>query len=135
MGVEPFLVTAAVNLICAQRLVRKICSTCKTEIPVNVQRLLELGVEPATAKQMKLYKGSGCSSCSNTGYSGRVGIYEIMPFSSSLKEAVLGGANSLELKKKAMEEGMITLRMSSLIRAADGLTTLEEALSSTAADF
>jgi type IV pilus assembly protein PilB len=135
MGIEPFLVTAAVNLICAQRLLRRICPNCKVDAPVNVQRVMELGVDPVAAKQIKLYKGAGCASCSNTGYSGRFGIYEVMPFTQNLKEAVLGGANSLELKKKAMEEGMRTLRMAAISKAAEGMTTLEEALSNTAADF
>lgn len=135
MGVEPFLVTASVNLICAQRLVRRICASCRVETPASPQRLVDLGIDPAAAKAMKLFKGAGCANCSNTGYSGRFGIYEIMPFTSTLKEAVLGGANSLELKKKAMGEGMRTLRMSALTKVAEGLTTLEEALSSTAADF
>ncbi|MGZ3735667.1 MAG: GspE/PulE family protein, partial [Bdellovibrionota bacterium] len=135
MGVEPFLVTAAVNLICAQRLVRKICPQCKVEAQVNVQRLMDLGIDPSVVKQMKLYRGAGCQMCANTGYSGRFGIYEIMPFTATLKEAVLAGANSLELKRKAMEEGMRSLRMAALTKAAEGMTTLEEALTSTAADF
>lgn len=135
MGVEPFLVTAAVNLIVAQRLLRRVCPNCRTETPVNVQRLTELGVDPNAAKQMKLYKGAGCASCANTGFAGRFGIYEVMPFTQSLKEAVLAGANSLELKKKAMGEGMRTLRMAAITKAAEGMTTLEEALTSTAADF
>lgn len=135
MGVEPFLVTAAINLICAQRLIRRICPSCKVEAQVNVQRLMELGIDPAAAKQMRLYKGAGCAACANTGYSGRFGIYEVMPFTANLKEAVLAGANSLELKKKAMAEGMRTLRMAGLTKAAEGMTTLEEALATTAADF
>jgi type IV pilus assembly protein PilB len=135
MGVEPFLVTAALNLVCAQRLLRRICPNCKTEAPTNPERLMELGIDASAAKQMKTYKGAGCASCANTGFSGRFGIYEIMPFTANLKEAVLAGANSLELKKKAMGEGMRTLRMAALTKAAEGMTTLEEALSSTASDF
>lgn len=135
MGIEPFLITAAVNLVCAQRLVRRICPNCKVEHKVPIQRLLDLGIDPSAAKQMKVYKGTGCAQCSNTGYAGRFGIYEVMPFTSALKEAVLGGANSLELKKKAMAEGMRTLRMAGLTKVAEGMTTLEEALTNTAADF
>jgi type IV pilus assembly protein PilB len=135
MGVEPFLVTAAVNLICAQRLVRRICQSCKVEAQVNIQRLMDLGIDPGAAKQMKIYRGAGCPVCANTGYQGRFGIYEVMPFTATLKEAVLSGNNSLELKKKAMEEGMRTLRMAALSKVAEGMTTLEEALTSTAADF
>lgn len=135
MGIEPFLVTAAVNLICAQRLIRRICPNCKVETPVPIERLMDLGIDPAAAKQMKVYKGTGCAQCANTGYSGRLGIYEVMPFTATLKEAVLAGANSLELKKKAMEEGMRSLRMSALTKVAEGMTTLEEALTNTASDF
>lgn len=135
MGVEPFLVTAAVNLIVAQRLLRRICQNCRVDAPVNMQRLMELGVDPGAAKQMKLFRGAGCPSCANTGFTGRFGIYEVMPFTQTLKEAVLAGANSLELKKKAMEEGMRTLRMAAITKAAEGMTTLEEALTSTSADF
>jgi type IV pilus assembly protein PilB len=135
MGVEPFLVTAAVNLIVAQRLVRRICPNCRVDAPVNMQRLMELGVDPGAAKVMKLYRGAGCPSCANTGFAGRFGIYEVMPFTATLKEAVLAGANSLELKRKAMEEGMRTLRMAAITKAAEGMTTLEEALTSTSADF
>lgn len=135
MGIEPFLVTAALNLVCAQRLIRRICQNCKVEHQVPPNRLMDLGIDPAAAKQMKTYKGAGCPQCANTGYSGRLGIYEIMPFTATLKEAVLAGSNSLELKKKAMEEGMRTLRMSALTKVAEGATTLEEALTSTSADF
>ena len=135
MGIEPFLVTAALNLVCAQRLIRRICPSCKTEASIPIQKLMDLGIDPGTAKVMKTYKGSGCAACANTGYSGRLGIYEIMPFTSTLKEAVLAGANSLELKKKAMDEGMRTLRMAALGKVAEGATTMEEALSSTSSDF
>ena len=135
MGVEPFLVTAAVNLICAQRLLRRICPNCKVEAQTNMQRLMDLGIDPGAAKQMKLFRGAGCAMCANTGYAGRFGIYEVMPFTAVLKEAVLAGANSLELKKKAMDEGMRSLRMAALTKVAEGMTTLEEALSSTASDF
>jgi type IV pilus assembly protein PilB len=135
MGIEPFLVTAALNLICAQRLLRRICQNCKVEAQVPLQRLMELGIDPVAAKQMKVFRGTGCAQCANTGYSGRFGIYEVMPFTATLKEAVLAGANSMELKKKAMEEGMRSLRMAALTKAAEGMTTLEEALSSTASDF
>jgi type IV pilus assembly protein PilB len=135
MGVEPFLVTAAVNLICAQRLLRRICPSCKMEVPVNAKRLIDLGIDPNAAKQMKTYRGAGCGACANTGYAGRFGIYEVLPFSPELKEAVLAGANSIELKKKAMQGGMRTLRMAALTKVAEGMTTLEEALTSTSSDF
>lgn len=135
MGIEPFLVTAAINLVCGQRLLRQICSNCKVEVKVPTQRLLDLGIDPMAVKSMKIYKGAGCAACSQTGYAGRFGIFEVMPFSPTLKEAVLSGANSLQLKKMAIEEGMKTLRMGALTKVAEGRTTLEEALANTASDF
>ena len=134
MGIEPFLVTASINLVVAQRLVRGICSLCRVEAKIPVHRLVELGISPTSAKQMKTYKGAGCDSCSNTGYSGRFAIFETMHFTTTLKESVLAGANSIELKKKAMEEGMNTLRMNALKKVAEGKTSLEEALANTSSD-
>lgn len=135
MGIEPFLVTAAVHLIVAQRLIRKICDQCKTVHKVPVERLTELGIDPQSAAKIKIYRGTGCENCSNTGYQGRFPIFEVMRFSQNQKEAVLRGANSLELKKLAVQEGMRTLRMFALQKVAEGLTTLDEALTNTRADF
>lgn len=135
MGVEPFLITAAVHLIVAQRLVRKICDQCKTEHKVPKDKLIELGIDPASAAKIKVYRGAGCDHCSNTGYSGRFPIFEVMRFSQNQKEAVLQGCNSLELKRIAVKEGMRTLRMFALQKVAEGKTTLDEALTNTRADF
>jgi type IV pilus assembly protein PilB len=135
MGVEPFLITAAINCVVAQRLLRGICANCKVEQKVPIQRLIDLGIDPASAKTMKIFRGAGCASCSNTGYSGRFGVHEVMPFSAELKEAVVGGANSLQLKKLALESGMKSLRMAALTKVAEGRTTLEEALTNTSSDF
>lgn len=135
MGIEPFLVTAAINTVIAQRLIRSICPSCRMEAPANANRLIQLGISAQSAKTMKLYKGAGCDSCGGTGYSGRFAIFEAMRFSQQLREGVLAGANSLELKKMAVEEGMKTLRMNSLKKVAEGKTTLEEALANTANDF
>ena len=134
MGIEPFLVTAAINLVVAQRLIRGICATCRIEAKTPVHRLVELGISPASAKQMKTYKGAGCDACAQTGYSGRFAVFETMRFSTQLKEAVLAGANSIELKKLAVEAGMRTLRMNSLKKVAEGKTSLEEALANTSSD-
>jgi type IV pilus assembly protein PilB len=135
MGIEPFLVTAAIHTVIAQRLIRGICASCRTEQPTPVNRLIQLGISPGTAKQMKIYKGVGCDACGGTGYSGRFAVFEAMHFTQGLKESVLAGANSLELKKIAIEGGMRTLRMNSLRKVAEGRTTLEEALANTANDF
>ena len=131
MGVEPFLVVASVNTIVAQRLLRTICKQCREELPIPEKKLIELGIAPELAKTLKTYRGKGCQVCSNTGYKGRVAIYEVMDFSSAIKELVLRGESISEIKKQAVKEGMRTLRMSALARVVDGRTTLEEALSST----
>lgn len=134
MGVEPFLVTGAVNTILAQRLIRKICPKCREPANVPVQRLVDLGIPEQIAAQLKLYKGRGCNACNNVGYKGRIAIYEVMEFSLAIKEMVLGNASAIDLKRTAIREGMRTLRAAALQKAAEGMTTLEEALSMTAAD-
>jgi type IV pilus assembly protein PilB len=131
MGIEPFLVATSVNLICAQRLVRRICSNCKQELEVPEQALIDAGYSPEEAKKTKIYHGKGCSTCNKGGYKGRTGLYEVMEINDELRELILVGASALELKKKAIEQGMITLRRSGLIKVAAGLTTMEEVLRET----
>ena len=131
MGIEPFLVATSVNLIGAQRLIRRICLGCKEEVPMPEQTLLDAGFTLEEAKTLKIYQGKGCSTCNNSGYKGRVALYEIMEMNDELRELVLVGASALELKKKALDQGMITLRKSGLIKVAAGLTTLDEVLRET----
>jgi type IV pilus assembly protein PilB len=131
MGIEPFLVATSVNLICAQRLVRRICSNCKEELDVPEQALIDAGYSPEEAKKTKIYHGKGCSTCNKGGYKGRTGLYEVMEINDELRELILVGASALELKKKAIEQGMITLRRSGLIKVALGQTTMEEVLRET----
>ncbi len=126
MGIEPFLVASAVNLICAQRLVRRICANCKQPHPVPPQALVDVGFTPEAAGRVTPQKGAGCEKCNNTGYKGRVGLYEVMEITDELRELILVGASSLELRKKAVEEGMITLRQSGLRKIEGGVTTIEE---------
>jgi type IV pilus assembly protein PilB len=126
MGIEPFLVATSVHLICAQRLIRRICKECTEVVEVPVQTLIEEGFSPEEAKTVKVQKGKGCTVCNNTGYKGRCGLYEVMEVDDEIRELVLVGASALELKKKAIERGMITLRRSGLIKVAAGMTTLEE---------
>jgi type IV pilus assembly protein PilB len=126
MGIEPFLVASSVNLICAQRLVRRVCSNCKEDHPHAPQALVEAGFTPDEAQQVVPKKGKGCEKCNNTGYKGRVGLYEVMEVTEDLRELILVGASGLELKRKAVEEGMITLRRSGLHKVIDGVTTIEE---------
>ena len=131
MGIEPFLVATSVNLICAQRLVRRICGNCKEELEIPEQALIDAGYSPEEAKTTKIYHGKGCSTCGKRGYKGRTGLYEVMEINDELRELILVGASALELKKKAIEQGMITLRRSGLIKSALGLTTLEEVIRET----
>jgi type IV pilus assembly protein PilB len=126
MGIEPFLVATSVHLICAQRLVRRICKDCAQQVEMPPQALIDEGYTPEEAKTVKIMKGKGCATCNKTGYKGRTGLYEVMEVDDEIKELVLVGASALELKKKAIERGMITLRRSGLIKVAQGWTTLEE---------
>ncbi len=126
MGIEPFLVATSVHMIVAQRLVRRVCGECKAEVELPPQALIEAGFTPAEAKTVKVSKGKGCGVCNNTGYKGRCGLYEVMEIDDEVRELILVGASAVELKKKAVERGMITLRRSGLIKAMAGATTLEE---------
>jgi type IV pilus assembly protein PilB len=133
MGIEPFLVATSVNLIQAQRLIRRVCKDCKREHPTPPEALIEVGFSAEEAKTLKTYKGKGCSTCNNTGYKGRIGLYEVMEVNDEIRELILIGASSLELRKKAIEDGMITLRESGLHKIRGGLTTLEEVVRETVA--
>jgi len=131
MGIEPFLVATSVNLICAQRLVRRICSNCKEEVEVPPQVLIDAGFSEEELKITKIYHGKGCNICNKGGYKGRTGLYEVMEINDELRELILVGASALELKKKAVEQGMLTLRRSGLVKIAAGMTTMDEVLRET----
>ena len=133
MGIEPFLVATSVNLIQAQRLIRRVCSGCKTEHSMPPEALIEMGVSPEEASTLKTFKGAGCSTCNNTGYKGRIGLYEVMEITDEIRELILIGASALELRKKAIEDGMITLRESGMHKIRAGVTTLEEVVRETVA--
>jgi type IV pilus assembly protein PilB len=133
MGIEPFLVATSVNLIQAQRLIRRVCKDCKREQPNPEEALVEIGFSPEEAKKLKTYKGHGCVTCNNTGYKGRVGLYEVMEVTDEIRELILIGASALELRKKAIEDGMITLRESGLHKIRAGITTIEEVVRETVA--
>jgi type IV pilus assembly protein PilB len=126
MGIEPFLVATSVHMIVAQRLARKICQECKVQEDLSPQLLMDAGYTPEEARTVKVYKGKGCAVCGNKGYKGRVGLYEVLEITDELRELILVGASALELRKKAIEQGMISLRRSGLIKCALGMTTLEE---------
>lgn len=131
MGIEPFLVATSVNLIAAQRLVRRVCQNCKEEVDVPPQALINIGYEPEEAKTVKVFKGKGCEKCNNTGYKGRVALYEAMVITDEIRELILSGASSMELKMKAVEEGMLTLRRSGLEKIKNGISSVEEVVRET----
>jgi type IV pilus assembly protein PilB len=131
MGIEPFLVATSVHLICAQRLIRKICNECKAEVKTPIQTLVNIGFSQEEAKNIQTFGGQGCRTCNSTGYKGRVGLYEAMDISEDIQELILVGASAREIKRKAIEEGMLTLRQSGLAKIKAGVTTLEEVLRET----
>jgi type IV pilus assembly protein PilB len=134
MGVEPFLVTASVNLVLAQRLARKICNDCKEPIEKLPEALLRMGMSEQQASMATIYRGRGCKSCGNTGYRGRIALYEVMPFTDDLKELVLQGASATEMKHEMIRKNIATLRMAGINKILEGVTTPEEILRSTVDD-
>ncbi len=131
MGIEPFLVASSVHLICAQRLVRRVCSNCKEPHPLPPPALIQAGFSQEDANAVTPQKGAGCDRCNLTGYKGRVGLYEVMEITEELRELILVGASGLELRRKAIDDGMLTLRMSGLRKVKDGMTTIEEVVRET----
>jgi type IV pilus assembly protein PilB len=131
MGIEPFLVATSINAICAQRLVRRICTGCAEEVETPPQMLIQVGFAPDEVKTIKIKRGRGCEKCNNGGYKGRIGLYEALQFSDEIRDMILSGASSIELKRKAIEEGMVSLRMAGLQKIREGVTTLEEVLRET----
>jgi len=135
MGIEPFLVTGALVVVVAQRLARKICEKCKVpDDSVSVDQLIACGIAASSAKKITVYKGKGCEACEGTGYKGRVALYEVLEMTQEVKQLVLKHASADEIKKQAIKDGMKTLRMSALTKVAQGMTTLEEAVSNSAPD-
>jgi len=134
MGIEPFLVASSINLICAQRLLRKVCQSCKTEIKLHPEVLRELGLSEADVAKGGFFEGKGCVDCNNTGYKGRCGVYEVFPLSPRIRDQILDRASTADIKKSAVADGMLTLRSDALIKLKKGITTAEEVLKETAAD-
>jgi type IV pilus assembly protein PilB len=131
MGIEPFLVASSVNVIMAQRLVRKLCAKCKKKEKIHPEALRELGV--TSDDGFEIYRAEGCPACNSTGYAGRTGLYEVMPISDTLREMVLNRASSSEIKEQAVREGMSTLRGDGIWKLKNGITSLEEVLRESAA--
>lgn len=134
MGIEPFLVASAVNLITAQRLARRVCSECKVIENIPVQALIDAGVSAEEAPSYVCYKGTGCAKCNNTGFKGRVGFYQVMPMMEEIRELILNGANTAEIKRESMRLGIKTMRQSGLTKLKEGVTSFEEVLRVTVSD-
>jgi type IV pilus assembly protein PilB len=128
MGIEAFLVVAALNVVVAQRLCRTICEFCKEKDDVSVENLIHCGLSESSAKKISTYRGKGCDACNETGYKGRVAIHEVMAMSPHIREIILQGGSADEIKLQAIKEGMKSLRMSALTKVAQGVTTLDEAI-------
>ncbi|HEX7422117.1 MAG TPA: type IV-A pilus assembly ATPase PilB [Thermoanaerobaculia bacterium] len=131
MGIEPFLVATSVQLIAAQRLARRICQACKEPVEISNQALMNLGFKKDEVGSFTVYKGRGCDKCNNTGYKGRVGLVEVMVIDDDLRDMILAGGTAIDIKRKAAENGMISLRRSGLIKIKDGITTIEEVVRET----
>ena len=134
MGIEPFLVASAVNLITAQRLARRVCGECKQPEDIPIQALIDAGVPPDEASSYVCMRGKGCPICNNTGYKGRVGFYQVMPMREEIKELILNGANTAEIKRESMRIGIKTMRQSGLTKLKEGVTSFEEVLRITVSD-
>jgi type IV pilus assembly protein PilB len=134
MGLQPFLVASSLNLVLAQRLIRKVCKHCKREVELHPEILEELQIDAESVSDTRFYKGEGCFECNNTGYQGRAGLYEVMPITATLREMILNRCHTSEIKQKAIEDGMITLRQDGILKLKSGITTAEEVLKETAPD-
>jgi type IV pilus assembly protein PilB len=135
MGIEPFLIADSVILIVAQRLVRLLCKKCREKHKISVDALVDIGFSKEEASKAKVYKPVGCAQCSGTGYQGRTGIFELLEITNDIKDLVLSRTQSKDIKKKAMELGMVTLRQSGLIKIKEGITSIEEVLRETIKDM
>jgi type IV pilus assembly protein PilB len=131
MGIDPYLAATSVILICAQRLVRRVCQECKEEVEIPLKALTSIGFSEEEAATAKIYKGRGCEKCNSTGYKGRVGLYEVMPITSTLRDLIFSGATATEVRRQAIEEGLVTLRQSGLTKIRNGITTIEEVIRET----
>jgi type IV pilus assembly protein PilB len=131
MGIESFLVTSSVNLICAQRLVRRTCENCREPHEIAADTLKDAGFLPAEIAGLKLWRGKGCDRCANTGYKGRVGLFEVMEMTDAIRQRVMDNASAAALRQLAIDEGMLTLRRSGLQKVREGLTTLDEVVRET----
>jgi type IV pilus assembly protein PilB len=131
MGIQPFMICATVEAILAQRLVRRICPKCREEVRVSADLLFELGMERDQLEGRKFYRGTGCDACNNTGYKGRVGLFELMVLNDLIRDMVMANASTDEIRTQAQKDGMITLREFGMGLASNGITSLEEVVRET----
>ncbi|MFB0565002.1 MAG: type IV-A pilus assembly ATPase PilB [Candidatus Aminicenantaceae bacterium] len=134
MNIEAFLIANSVILIAAQRLVRRLCKKCRIKYELPVKALVNIGFTEEEAKNINLWKPKGCSSCNNTGYRGRIGLFEVMEINDEIRKLILDRAQTKDIKKKAVEQGMLTLRQSGLIKVKNGITSVEDVLRETVLD-
>jgi type IV pilus assembly protein PilB len=134
MGIEPFLVTASCNLVLAQRLARKICVECKVETEVDPTVLRDIGFTEEQITRGPQYRGTGCRACGDTGYKGRIALYEVMPMTDRIKELVLQGSSAAEIKQQMIQDGVLSLRMAAINKCMDSVTTIDEVLRCTMSD-
>ena len=134
MGIQPFMICATVEAILAQRLVRRICTKCREEAKVSTSMMTDLGMKPEDVEGKKFFKGTGCDACNNTGYKGRIALFELMVLNDTIREMVLGNASTDELREEARKNGMLPLREFGIAVAVDGITTLDEVIRETVAD-
>jgi type IV pilus assembly protein PilB len=134
MNVEPFLIANSIILVVAQRLVRRLCKKCRAKQDVPINSLVDMGFAEEEAKNVTVYKPKGCGQCNNTGYKGRIALFEVMQITDEIRDLILQKAHSREVKNKAMEQGMLTLRQSGLIKIKNGITSMEDVLGETIRD-
>ena len=134
MNVEPFLIADSLALVVAQRLIRRLCKKCKEEQKLSPEALIDIGFTPEEAKEVKVFKAAGCGTCTDTGYKGRVGLFEVMEIDDDLKTLILAKALPAEIKKQSMKKGMLSLRGSGLCKIKEGVTSIEEVLRETIRD-
>ena len=134
MNVEPFLISDSLVLVVAQRLVRRLCKKCMEEHKIAPEALVDIGYSPEDAEKVKPYKAKGCGACSDTGYKGRVGLFEIMQVTNDIKDLILAKSQPKDIKEVALRNGMISLRKSGLAKIKDGVTSIEEVLRETVRD-
>jgi type IV pilus assembly protein PilB len=135
IGTEPYMLSTSLACVASQRLIRKICSECKTPVEISNEAMEEAGIPPERLEGVTFYEGTGCSACNNTGYRGRIGIFEVMPVDEEIRSLIESDANSIQIEEAATRKGMVNLRESALRKLEEGMTTFEEVIRETVANI